>query len=154
MKEKYADQDEEEREMKLALLGSKQKVKGFDIELHTKHKLGTMYKNAADDSSDENDEENEGEAELEQVPVEITKEEVAESVEGNKTEEGGADVDFDIEGDEEIKIDEDDKDDEAEIQKLIKEEDINLVPEDLDVSEIDKLTGIPRPGGKFSLSLL
>lgn len=44
MKEKYADQDEEEREMKLALLGSKQKVKGFDIELHTKHKLGTMYK--------------------------------------------------------------------------------------------------------------
>jgi hypothetical protein len=27
MKEKYADQDEEEREMKLALLGSKQKVK-------------------------------------------------------------------------------------------------------------------------------
>jgi hypothetical protein len=44
MKEKYADQDEEEREMKLALLGSKQKVKGFDIELHTKHKLGNMYK--------------------------------------------------------------------------------------------------------------
>jgi hypothetical protein len=44
MKEKYADQDEEEREMKLALLGSKQKVKGFDIELHTKYKLGNMYK--------------------------------------------------------------------------------------------------------------
>lgn len=49
MKEKYADQDEEEREMKLALLGSKQKVKGFDIELHTKHKLGVMYKSAAGD---------------------------------------------------------------------------------------------------------
>jgi len=46
MKDKYADQDEEERAMKLALLGSKQKVKGFDIELHTKHKLGVMYKNA------------------------------------------------------------------------------------------------------------
>jgi hypothetical protein len=30
--------------MKLALLGSKQKVKGFDIQLHTKHKLGAMYK--------------------------------------------------------------------------------------------------------------
>ena len=54
MKEKYADQDEEEREMKLALLGSKQKVKGFDIELHTKHKLGAMYKNA--DEGDENGE--------------------------------------------------------------------------------------------------
>ena len=32
---------------------------------------------------------------------------------------------------------------------MIKEEDINLVPEDLDVSEIDKLTGIPKPGGKL-----
>ena len=36
MKEKYADQDEEEREMKLALLGSKQKVKGFDINAHSR----------------------------------------------------------------------------------------------------------------------
>ena len=50
--------------------------------------------------------------------------------------------------DEEVKIDQDDLEDEAEIQKLIKEEDINLVPEDLDVSEIDKLTGIPKTGGK------
>jgi len=24
-----------------------------------------------------------------------------------------------------------------------------LVPEDLDVSEIDKLTGVPKPGGKL-----
>jgi hypothetical protein len=36
---------------------------------------------------------------------------------------------------------------------LIKEEDINLVPEDLDVSEIDKLTGIPKPGGKLPPTL-
>lgn len=46
MKEKYADQDAEEREMKLALLGSKQKVKGFDIDLHSKHVQGNMYKDS------------------------------------------------------------------------------------------------------------
>ena len=36
--------------------------------------------------------------------------------------------------------------------KLIKEEDINMVPENTDVSEIDKLTGMPKTGGKYSLS--
>ena len=44
----------------------------------------------------------------------------------------------------------------AKILNLIpnnKEEDINLVPEDLDVSEIDKLTGIPKPGGKLPPTL-
>lgn len=38
-----------------------------------------------------------------------------------------------------------DVDEEAEIAKLIKEEDINVVPENMDVSEIDKLTGNPKP---------
>ena len=38
----------------------------------------------------------------------------------------------------------DDVEDEAEIAKLIKEEDINVVPESVDVSEIDKLTGNPK----------
>lgn len=46
-------------------------------------------------------------------------------------------------------IEPDDFDDEAEIMKLIKEEDINTVPENTDVSEIDKLTGIPKPKGKL-----
>lgn len=48
---------------------------------------------------------------------------------------------------EEIKTDKDadDIEDEAEIQKLIKEEDINVAPEAIDVSEIDKLTGTPKP---------
>jgi hypothetical protein len=27
----------------------------------------------------------------------------------------------------------------------MKEEDINLLPEDVDVAEIDKLTGLPKP---------
>lgn len=62
--------------------------------------------------------------------------------------------DVELDEDDQVKIDQDDLEDEAEIQKLIKEEDINLVPEDLDVSEIDKLTGIPRPGGKTLLTLL
>ena len=42
----------------------------------------------------------------------------------------------------------DEADDEEEIAKLIKEEDINIVPENTDVSEIDKLTGMPKTNGK------
>jgi len=49
----------------------------------------------------------------------------------------------------ESEVEPDDFDDEAEIMKLIKEEDINAVPENTDVSEIDKLTGIPKPKGKL-----
>jgi len=45
--------------------------------------------------------------------------------------------------------DADDVDDEAEIQKLIKEEDINMLPEAMDLAEIDKLTGVPKLKGKF-----
>lgn len=37
-----------------------------------------------------------------------------------------------------------DAEDEEELAKLIKEEDINMVPENTDVSEIDKLTGMPK----------
>ena len=43
---------------------------------------------------------------------------------------------------------EDDANEEAELAKLIKEEDINMVPENTDVSEIDKLTGMPKSNGK------
>ena len=49
---------------------------------------------------------------------------------------------------EEGKLDEDDFDDEAEIATLIKEEDINMLPETIDLAEIDKLTGIPKLKGK------
>ena len=31
-----------------------------------------------------------------------------------------------------------------EIEQLMKEEDINIVPEDVDLAEIDKLTGTPK----------
>jgi hypothetical protein len=51
--------------------------------------------------------------------------------------------------------DEDDLEDEAEIQKLIKEEDINMLPEAMDLAEIDKLTGTPKPkGNSIMISLV
>jgi len=65
----------------------------------------------------------------EKVPVEVVEPEEEELIEEMK----------------EGEIEPDDVDDEAEIMKLIKEEDINTVPENTDVSEIDKLTGIPKP---------
>ena len=34
---------------------------------------------------------------------------------------------------------------------LIKDEDINMLPEAMDLAEIDNLTGIPKPKGKLSL---
>ena len=33
----------------------------------------------------------------------------------------------------------------------MKDEEINLVPENVDVSEIDKLTGVPKSNGKNNL---
>ena len=47
-----------------------------------------------------------------------------------------------------------DEDEEAELAKLIKEEDINMVPENTDVTEIDKLTGMPKQNGKFFIPIL
>ena len=51
---------------------------------------------------------------------------------------GGGDDD---EEEEEVGNEEEEK---KEIDQLMKEEDINLVPEDIDLNEIDKLTGIPK----------
>ena len=41
MKEKYADQDEEDRQMRMALTGGKQ-VQGFDISKHNAYKHGSL----------------------------------------------------------------------------------------------------------------
>ncbi len=46
MKEKYADQDEEDRQMRMALTGSKQ-VKGFDMKKHQNHKHGNLLDSEA-----------------------------------------------------------------------------------------------------------
>ena len=47
MKEKYGEQDEEERQMRMALTGSKH-VQGFNIQKHTEHKLGSLVKKKKD----------------------------------------------------------------------------------------------------------
>ena len=63
IKEKYADQDEEEREMRLALLGAKE-VKGFDINKHQerKHKFTKKDEQTQEDEEDSGSEkEEEGE---------------------------------------------------------------------------------------------
>lgn len=48
MKQKYGEQDEEEREMRMALTGSKH-VQGFDIQKHAEHKLGQLMATKAED---------------------------------------------------------------------------------------------------------
>lgn len=45
MKEKYGEQDEEERQARMALTGSKQ-VQGFDIGKHAKLKHGSLIDGA------------------------------------------------------------------------------------------------------------
>ena len=45
---------------------------------------------------------------------------------------------------EKLILDKEDEEDKQEIENIMKEEDINLVPEDIDVKEIDKLTGVPK----------
>ena len=52
MKEKYADQDEDERAMRLTLLGAKD-VKGFDIVKHGNKK--TKYIEKQDQSEEESE---------------------------------------------------------------------------------------------------
>ena len=66
MKKKYGDQDEDEREMRLALIGGKQ-VKDFDIAKHQERKkqFGGKWvagvgqaKDKEEESEDENDDNN------------------------------------------------------------------------------------------------
>lgn len=53
-------------------------------------------------------------------------------------------VDENAKSDEEEEDEEDANEEKKEIEQLMKEEDINVVPEDVDLAEIDKLTGIPK----------
>ena len=48
------------------------------------------------------------------------------------------------ERDEEDKDHDQEEEDQAQIQQILKDEDITLVPESQDISEIDKLTGVPH----------
>ena len=61
MKEKYGDQDEEERAMRLALLGGKE-VKGFDIKKHAeKQKFSEAKELKSEDEEDSSDSSDESE---------------------------------------------------------------------------------------------
>ena len=52
MKEKYGEQDEEERQMRMALTGSKH-VQAFDIQKHAEHKLGSLITMKEDENEEE-----------------------------------------------------------------------------------------------------
>ena len=58
MKEKYGEQDEEERQMRMALTGSKH-VQGFDIQKHSQHKLGGLIDKRENDGKQEQEPEEE-----------------------------------------------------------------------------------------------
>ena len=171
MKDKYGDQDEEDRQMRMALTGSK-KVQGFDLNKHQQFKkhgsllatkqdideeVGDDDDTAPTEAATEPESEAQDEEQKQVVPTEEDEEEskqeedeevkqegVNEAEEEGKVAEGGeasaAGAGAEAGGE--------DIDDEEELAKLIKEEDINMVPESTDVSEIDKLTGIPKNNGK------
>ena len=134
MKEKYAEQDQDERDLRMKLMGTKD-VKGFDMQKHQELVSGFVAK-----------EEEETEVTAEGVSEEPTQVEAVEEPEmidtETKPEDEGEETKEAL-GEEEVKSQQD-VDEEAEIAKLIKEEDISLVPENVDVSEIDKLTGNPK----------
>ena len=139
MKDKYADQDEDERAMRLQLLGAK-KTKGFEGTMQHVQKKAFI---PAATTQQESEEEEEAVEEVTDQPVEEEKKEDTTSVAAVEDEE--------VVGEENKSEDEDDEEEPAnedeekkEIEQLMKEEDINIVPEDVDLAEIDKLTGIPK----------
>lgn len=185
MKEKYADQDEEEREMRLMLLGAKD-VKGFDLKKHQDAKLkfaagdatgkegqgkGRRKPKAESSSEEESDEDDEDEkqkdgpkddekdneeagvkdaeeAKIEpDVPADedkidedldeaFLKDQMGEDIDPDAIMEEDADADLGEEDENEMES--------KDIQQILKEEDITLVPESSDISEVDKLTGLPN----------
>ena len=160
MKEKYADQDEEDRQMKMKLTGSKQ-VQGFDLAKHQEFKHGSLMAAGASvvEEGGEEDEAASTEVATQEggIPVEaevveadseavVATEEEEEEKEVAPVEEGAA-AETDTAATE---VNNEDIEDEEELAKLIKEEDINVVLEDTDVAEIDKLTGQPKSNGKYS----
>ena len=173
MKQKYGDQDEDEREMRLALIGGKQ-VKDFDIAQHQERKkqfggkwvpgVGKIDDQADDDASDEEETQENEDQEIneDQNPQEDEKEageapeqkkdgadHIAEADEDEEEEKDGMDeLDENIfqnqeMGDPEDELDNEDTESMA-VRQILKDEDITLVPEAQDVAEIDKLTGVPH----------
>jgi len=144
MKEKYADQDDEEREMRLALLGAKQ-VKDFDIKkVSEKQKFSDVNQpRGMDDSESSDASEGEKELELDQIPTGTDEEEIKidEDLDTNFLD-GAIEERSDENHSDGVLEPEEDTESQA-IRQIMKEEDITLVPESSDISEIDKLTGVP-----------
>lgn len=138
IKDKYADQDEDEREAKLQLLGAKKTI-GFEKTVGAKKEDFTKKPSMKEEAEPEVDEEEVEDAVPEEEQIEESKEETTPNADGDQELGGGAD-DAGDEEEEEEDVDADKK----EIDQLMKEEDINVVPEDVDLAEIDKLTGLPK----------
>lgn len=136
MKEKYAEQDEEEREMLLQMLGSR-KVKGMD------YSDTAVKENISNNEPMEVEEEDQQDAQEEpKSDQEEFQEQIAEEDQEDQ------EITDQVEEDATKKVEEDEEE-KKEIEHLMKEEDINVLPENVDVSEIDKLTGVPKAKGKF-----
>ena len=80
MKQKYGDQDEEERQKKMELIGAKD-VQGFSLAKHQEYKLGKLINNEQideekdgedkDQEVDQDNENNEQEKKVDDVPDEF-----------------------------------------------------------------------------------
>jgi len=127
--------------MRLALIGGKE-VKGFDIKKHqAKQKFSDLEKprDMEVDSQEESDAEQEPPVDEETEPVNPD-----EDLDTGFLEQGEIlDPDAIMEQDEEDKMDDEEDNESMMVRQILKEEDINLVPESQDISEIDKLTGVP-----------
>ena len=72
---------------------------------------------------------------------ELEQEQQAQKELEEEMEDGSDDNDFDFDDSD---MDDDDYSESKDIAQIMKEEEINLVPEDQDISELDKLTGLPN----------
>ena len=159
MKQKYGDQDEDEREMRLALIGGKQ-VKDFDIAQHQDQKkqfggkwvpgVGRVEDQPDDDdeldeeetqeneeedkNEDENPQEDEQEAEDPQAEKKDGADHIAEANEDEEEEkDGDNELDENIFQNQEMGDPDDELDNEdtesMAVRQILKDEDITLVPE-------------------------
>ena len=133
--------------MRMALTGSKH-VQGFDINKHQQMKRGSLFGGQANKTEATEEEEPE-------EATEVNEEDTSAPVDFEEPKEpeiGAAEANADEEvkqgNEDQAEDNEEDEADKADLAKLIKEEDINMVPESTDVTEIDKLTGMPKPIGK------
>lgn len=96
-------------------------------------------------SSDDSDSDSGKDEEGEEMKEEGTKSQpdVDEDLDIGMLEEQSQDIDPDAIIEEQEGADDDDYDESKDIAQIMKEEEINLVPEDQDISELDKLTGLP-----------